>query len=180
MSLFPSPILKLFTNNYPQNTVAIIITEINDNRNSNNDNRNSNKGNKRYISRQLQSNPSITEAVFVVIQESSSLTLNNDTPSPVLSAAQSTSTASNSTPQFGSYTPGGNASLQSSSNQFTLYPAGSELPSFQNAQRLDDPALIVLENQAFFVESSQNSGIFTSVVEAELSQLLGGGSGGRQ
>lgn len=173
MSLFLSPILKLITNKYPQNTVAIIITEISDNRNSNN-------GNKRYISRQLQSNPSVTEQVFVVIQEASTLTLSNNIPSSVLSAAQSTSTASNSTPQFGSFTPGGNASLQSSSNQFNLYPAGSELPSFENAQRLDDPALIVLQNQAFFVQSSQNSGTFTSVVEAELAQLLGGGSGGRQ
>jgi hypothetical protein len=171
MFLLPPQNFKLLTDKHSQNTVAIIVTEINDNRDSNN-----NK--KRYISRQLQSNPSITEQAFVVIQETSSLTLSNSIPSSVLSAVQSSSTGTNFTPQFGSFTPGGNASLQSSSGRFNLYPEGSDFPSFGNAQVLADPALIVLQNQQYFVQSSQNSGIFTSVVEAELAQLVGSvGSG---
>ncbi|KAE9378679.1 hypothetical protein N431DRAFT_146702 [Stipitochalara longipes BDJ] len=146
------------------NTVAIVVTEISDNRDSSN-------SNTRYISRQLQSNPSISEQAFVVIEETSSLTLSSSIPSSVLSAAQSSSTGSNFTPQFGSYTPNGNASLQSSSGQFNLYPSGSAFPSFGNAQQLNDPALIVLANQQYFVQSSQNSDVFTSVVEAELTQI---------
>jgi len=146
------------------NTVAIVITEVSDSRDSSNKN-------TRYISRQIQSNPSISEQAFVVIEESSSLTLSSSIPSSVLSAYQSSSTGSNFTPQFGSYTPGGNASAQSSSSQFNLYPAGSAFPSFGNAQQLSDPALIVLANQDYFVQSSQNSDIFTSVVEQEVTEL---------
>jgi len=108
-----------------------------------------------------------------VIQEQSSLSLSSSIPSSVLSAAQSSSTGSNFTPQFGSFSAGGNASLQSSSSQFNLYPAGSAFPSFGNAQQLNDPALIVLAAQQYFVQSSQNSDVFTSVVEAELAQLIG-------
>lgn len=106
-----------------------------------------------------------------MIEETSSLTLSSSIPSSVLSAVQSSSTGSNFTPQFGSFTPNGNASLQANAGQFNLYPSGSAFPTFGNAQQLADPALIVLANQQYFVQSSQNSDIFTSVVEAELSQL---------
>lgn len=41
-----------------------------------------------------------------------------------------------------------------------------------------DPATIVLSNQLLFVQDSQNTNTFTSVVEAELAQIVGGvGSG---
>lgn len=148
------------------NTVAIVITEVVDNRDSSN-------SNTRYLSRQLQSNPSITETAFITIQEQSSLTLTNNIPSSVLSAALASSSSGSFTPSFGSYTPGGNVSVQGSSSNFNLYPSGVAFPSFGNAQQLLDPASIVLTNQALFVQSTQNSGTFTSVVEAELAQLIG-------
>jgi hypothetical protein len=122
------------------------------------------------LSRQLQSNPSITETVFITIQEQSSLTLTNNIPSSVLSAASASGTSGSSTPSFSSYTPGGNASVQGSATNFNLYPSGAAFPSFGNAKQLLDPASIVLSNQALFVQSTQNSVTFTSVVEAELTQ----------
>jgi len=148
------------------NTVAIVVTEVVDNRDLSN-------SNTRYLSRQLQSNPSISETAFITIQEQSSLTLTNSIPSSVLSAALSSSTSGSFTPSFGSYTPGGNASIQGSATNFNLYPSGAAFPSFGNAQSLLDPASIVLTNQALFVQSTQNTGTFTSVVEAELAQLIG-------
>jgi hypothetical protein len=158
--------LKNPANQQSQNTVAIVVTEITDNRDSSN-------SNKRYLSRQLQSNPSITEQAFVVIEEQSALTLTSNIPSSVLSAQQASSTGSNFTPTFGSYSPGGNATLQGNQNNFNLYPQGAAFPSFGNAQQLLDPATIVLSNQQLFVQDSQNSDVFTSVVEAELAKLIG-------
>jgi hypothetical protein len=166
-----SPIYHNTTNKHSQNTIAIVVTEISDTRDSSN-------SNTRYLSRQLQSNPSISEQAFVVIQEQSALTLTSNIPSSVLSAQQASSTGSNFTPTFGSYSPGGNATLQGNQNSFNLYPQGAALPSFGNAQSLLDPATIVLSNQQLFVQDSQNSDVFTSVVETELAQLTGGvGSG---
>ncbi|PMD15238.1 hypothetical protein NA56DRAFT_354216 [Hyaloscypha hepaticicola] len=147
------------------NTVAIVITEITDSRDSSN-------SNKRYLSRQLQSNPSISEQAFVVIQEQSSLTLSSSIPSSVLSAQLASSTGSNFNPSFSSYTPGGNASLGAGQNSFNLYPSGSAFPSFGNVQQMLDPATIVLSNQLLFVQDSQNTNTFTSVVEAELTQIV--------
>jgi hypothetical protein len=43
-----------------------------------------------------------------------------------------------------------------------------------------DPATIVLENQLLFVQDSQNTNTFTSVVETELTQIIGGGGSGVQ
>lgn len=114
-----------------------------------------------------------------MIQESSTLSVLNNIPSSVLSAAQASGTGASFVPQLSSYTPGGNASIlnsnaTSSANQFNLYPANSSFPSFANAQNLLDPASIVLNNQQLFVQSSTNSNTFTSVIEAELAALLGG------
>jgi hypothetical protein len=53
-----------------------------------------------------------------------------------------------------------------------LYPSGSAFPSFGNAQQMLDPATIVLSNQLLFVQDSQNTNTFTSVVEAELTQIV--------
>jgi len=124
------------------------------------------------LSRQLQSNPSITETAFITIQEQSSLTLTNNIPSSVVSAALSSSTSGSFTPSLSSYTPGGNASIQGSATNFHLYPSGAAFPSFSNAKQLLDPASIVLSNQALFVQSVQNSDTFTSVVEAEFAQSI--------
>jgi hypothetical protein len=108
--------------------------------------------------RQRQSNSNIQEQVFVVIEEASTVTINNEVPSNVISAAQSTGTGLSSfpPPSLGSYTPGQAASIQSSVN---ILPAGMGVPTFSNAQSYPDPAIIILENQQAFV-SIGNTGSF--------------------
>jgi hypothetical protein len=142
-----------------------VITEIIDNRNSG-------KSNTRYLARQLKSNPSISEQVFVVIQEQSTLTVSNNIPTSVLNAAQASGTGF-ATPKFGSYTPGGNISALGAANNFQLFPSGAAFPSFGNAQVLVDPALITQSSQQLFVQSTQNPDSFTSIIEAEISQSIG-------
>lgn len=138
--------------NHSQNTVIIIVTTIVDNRDK------SNKNN-RYMVRQRQSNSDIKEQVFVVIEEASTVTINNDIPSNVVSAAQSTGTgfASFAPPSIGSYTPGQAATVQSGIN---ILPAGSGAPTFSNSQSYPDPAIIILENQQAFVTIVSNTNSF--------------------
>jgi hypothetical protein len=138
--------------NHLKNTVIIIVTTIVDNRDK------SNKNN-RYMVRQRQSNSEIQEQVFVVIEEASTVTINNEIPSNVISAAQSTGTgfASFAPPSVGSYTPGQAATAQSGIN---ILPLGMGVPTFSNSQSYPDPAIIILENQQAFVTIGSNTNSF--------------------
>jgi hypothetical protein len=154
--------------NHPQNTVIIIVTTIVDNRDK------SNKNN-RYLVRQRQSNKDIQEQVFVVIEESSTVTINNEIPSNVISAAQSTGTgfASFSPPSVGSYTPGQAATIQSGLN---ILPAGVGVPTFSNSQSYPDPAIIILENQQAFVTIGSNQNAFVDTQLVAISESGGSAS----
>jgi hypothetical protein len=106
------------------------------------------------------------------MQEQSTLTVVNNIPTSVLNATQASGTGI-ATPTFGSYTPGGNVSALGAANNFQLFPSGAALPSFANARNLLDPATITLSNQQLFVQSTQDSESFTSIIEAELGQSIG-------
>lgn len=136
----------------------MIVTQVIDNRSSGN-------SNNRYLVRQLQSNPSIQEQVFVQINEQASMTISNDVPSSAFAAAQASGTGF-AAPNFGSYTPGGNISLQGSG--LNLLPQGVSVPSFSNAQNFNDPAIIIQQNVQAFVQIG-NSNQFS--VAAEIEQI---------
>lgn len=79
-------------------------------------------------------------------------------PTATFDAATPTSTASAQSfaaPNFGSYTPGGNLSLQASG--INLLPFGVSAPTFGNAQNFIDPAFIIQPGQQLFVsDRNQN------------------------
>ncbi|KAG4431219.1 hypothetical protein IFR05_013304 [Cadophora sp. M221] len=145
------------------NTVAVILTQVNDNRDQNN-------RNTRYFTRQIQSNPSASQQVFVLINEVSQMNIGDfgvaSTPTAEGAAASPTGTASATSfgaPQFGSYTPGGNISLQAQG--INLYPFGVAAPSFGNSRSFIDPALIIQPRQQLFV-TNQNQNQFNVVIIA--------------
>ncbi|CZT09815.1 uncharacterized protein RAG0_14446 [Rhynchosporium agropyri] len=123
--------------NPPVNTVAIIVTQVNDNRDVNN-------RNVRYYTRQIQSNPSASQQIFVVVNESSQMNIGRSDQGPIPGFAG---------PQFASYTPGDNASFQPSG--INLFPFGVASPQFANSRNFVDPALIIQPTQGLFV-ASQN------------------------
>lgn len=93
------------------------------------------------------------------------MTINSLVPSATFDAVTPTSTASVNSfaaPQFGSYTPGGNVSLQAQG--INLLPLGVAPPSFDNARGFVDPALIIQPNQGLFVDVVGNSEQFVVVV----------------
>lgn len=137
--------------------MLVIVTQVVDNRNSGNNNR--------YLVRQLQSNPSIQEQIFVQINEQATMTIANDVPSSVFDAAQASGTGF-SAPNFGSYTPGGNISLQASG--LNLLPQGVSVPSFGNAQNFNDPAAIILPNQQAFVQIGSSNQFSVAAIEAQI------------
>ncbi|KAH6702071.1 hypothetical protein DL95DRAFT_447211 [Leptodontidium sp. 2 PMI_412] len=155
--------INTFLNVNPSvNTVAVILTQVNDNRDQNN-------RNTRYFTRQIQSNPSASEQVFVLINEVSQMNIGDfdvaGTPTAEAAASPSgtASAASFAAPQFGSYTPGGNISLQAQG--INLYPFGVAAPSFGNSRSFIDPALIIQPRQQLFV-TNQNQNQFNVVIIA--------------
>jgi hypothetical protein len=109
--------------------------------------------------RQLESNSQIQEQVFVVIQEQATMTINNIIPTQIIGAAQATDTGSFSAPSMGSYTPGGNISLNPQG--LNLLPFGVTNPQFANAQAFSDPALIIQAGQQLFVQQNNNQNQFS-------------------
>jgi len=156
------------------NTVLVIVTEVVDNRNSGNNNNNNNGNNNRYLVRQLQSNSAIQEQVFVQINEQATMTIANDVPSAVFNSAQASGTGF-AAPNQGSYTPGGNISLQAQG--LNLLPQGVSVPSFGNAQNFNDPALIIQPNVQAFVQVGQSNQFSVAALEA---QILGQASSNKE
>lgn len=140
------------------NTVLVIVTQVVDNRNSGGNN-------NRYLVRQLQSNANIQEQVFVQINEQASMTIANDVPTSVFNSAQASGTGF-AAPNLGSYTPGGNISLQAQG--LNLLPQGVSVPSFGNAQNFNDPALIIQPNVQAFVQVGQSNQFSVAALEAQI------------
>src|SRR4051812_46600357 len=145
----PHPIL--IPSNGSQNTVIVVVTEVIDQRDSKNVNR-------RYLTRQLESNRNAQEQAIIVISESQTMTIGGDSrvegifPTATgVSGAESTG----SVQQFGTYDPSAPAAFVADNAQ-QLLPEGIAAPSWSNAQFSQDPAEITLENpsQGVFVSFS--------------------------
>ncbi|KAL2075016.1 hypothetical protein VTL71DRAFT_8796 [Oculimacula yallundae] len=143
--------INTFLNANPNvNTIAIIVTQVNDNRDVNN-------RNVRYFTRQIQSNPSAQQQVFVVINESSQMNIGVPGQGPV----NGEPFQGFASPQFASYVPGDNASFQQGG--INLFPFGVGAPQFANSRNFVDPALIIQPTQGLFV-TAQNQQQFNVLV----------------
>jgi hypothetical protein len=162
-----------------QNTIILIVQQVSDNRGGNQNNR--------YITRQIQSNFDVKEQIVIIIQDQNTVSVGgSNTPSLTgsSSAAQSTGSANASSAnassanigtyqsglsQFGGYTP-----------NIDLLPAEvNSLPSFNFGAQGVDPAIIIQENQAVFVEfvdQSKESKDQSSVTTEIITDVSGGGS----
>jgi len=169
-----------FLANILQNTVILIVQQVNDNRGGN--------SNGRYFTRQIQSNSNIQEQVVVVIQEQNVINVggsngisNSLFPTGVSEAqAQSTGAvgAEQASANIGTYQPD-LSQFQGFNANIDLLPSGlSQFPSFNFGQQDIDPAVIILENQQMFVGfASQNSqSIDNSISNAEIISAIGGGN----
>jgi hypothetical protein len=128
-----------------QNTVVIVVTQLVDIRDSSNIN-------TRYMTHQVQSNEEIEEQQIVVVSEAAALTIGGSNRTPVR-AASPTGTGYIS-PNIMTYDPNAPPSV---SNNSMILPAGVSAPRFDNTQVDQDPAIIIEENQAVFVEFVQSS-----------------------
>lgn len=93
------------------------------------------------------------------------MTIANDIPSSVFNAAQASGTGF-AAPNLGSYTPGGNISLQAQG--LNLLPEGVSVPSFGNAQNFNDPAAIILPNVNAFVQVGSSNQFSVAAIEAQI------------
>jgi hypothetical protein len=123
-----------------QNTVIIVVTEIIDARDSSNQN-------TRYLTHQVQSNEEIEEQELIVVGESVAITIDGRVGSRVRRASP-TGTGSVA-PSIATYNPNAAPNVD---NNSLLLPSGVPAPNFGNCQVGQDPAIIIQENQAVFVE----------------------------
>ena len=99
------------------------------------------------MTRQVRADNNAQQDVFVIVSEIQQMTIGNE-PSSVGTAAPSIGT-NVAQPNFGTYNAG---SAPSASNQTQILPAGSSAPNFDNTEVDQDPAIIIEENQAVFVD----------------------------
>lgn len=145
VSVFPfnASILKADSK---QNTVVIVVTQIVDIRDSSN-------VNTRYMTHQVQSNEEITEQQIVIVSEAVAMTVGGGSSGTQVQPASPTGTGFIS-PNIMTYDPSAPPSV---SNNSMILPAGVSAPNFDNTQVDQDPAIIIEENQAVFVEFVQSS-----------------------
>lgn len=94
------------------------------------------------------------------------MTIANEIPTGVFAAAQASGTGF-AAPNFGSYTPGGNISLQASG--LNLLPQGVAVPAFGNTANFNDPALIIQPNvQAFVQVGASNQFQVTEITQTQI------------
>ena len=114
------------------------------------------------MTHQVQSNEEIAEQQIVVVSDSQIMTVggsngngngNGNIGTRVQQAASPTGTGSIS-PNIATYDPSAPPSV---SNSTMILPAGVSAPSFDGTQADQDPAIIIQENQAVFVEFVQSS-----------------------
>lgn len=167
-----------------QNTVVVVVTAIIDQRDSNNKN-------TRYMSRKIHSNVQSREQVTIVIQESTPIIIDggsgngksngksNDngkgkgkgqgqsgSASPTgVSAAQSTGAVQAQVNSTVATVDPNSMSTISNSNDTMLLPAGIPVPNFGGMQVIQDPAIIIEQNQKAFVSFADQQQQQASVVD---------------
>lgn len=134
-----------------------------DQRNNNNNNGNQNK---RYITRQIESNSNKEEKAYVVISESNQFTVGPEDLAVIAGAtgvAPAPPAPTGDVQKFATFDPAANASFQGD-NSRELLPSGAAPPKWNNAKESVDPAEILLRNPpndvfvAFENEDYQNQG----------------------
>ncbi|KAG0652089.1 hypothetical protein D0Z07_1386 [Hyphodiscus hymeniophilus] len=129
------------------NTVVIVVTTIIDERDQSN-------VRTRYMTHQVQSNEEIIEQQIVIVSEAVAMTIGGSgSTGTAVQPASPTGTGSIA-PVIMTYDP---SAAPSVSNCTMILPAGVSAPSFDNTQVDQDPAIIIEENQAVFVEFVQSS-----------------------
>lgn len=118
------------------------------------DARDRNRQNLRYLTRQVESDPRLQTREWVVVTESSTVTINGQQDAterlgPTAVAPPSAFPTGGSQAQLGLYDP--NQQLQEADD--ALLPEGIAAPDFvsKGARREDDPAVILEEDQVAFV-----------------------------
>lgn len=135
-----------------QNTVIIVVVVVVDARDRN-------QQNLRYLTRQIESNPEAQTKEWVVVTESSTLTVGDQNPTAGVGATGIEAPAALPTgavaPPVGVYDP--NAELQLGDD--ALLPAGIAAPEYESkgASREQDPAIILEADQAVFVVFDDNN-----------------------
>lgn len=117
------------------------------------DSRDSSNKNTRYMTHQVQSNEGIAEQQMVVLSDAQTMTVGENAGTAVQQFASPTGTGSVS-PNIATYDPNAAPSV---SNSTQILPSGVSAPKFDNTQVDQDPAIIIQENQAVFVEFVQSS-----------------------
>lgn len=84
------------------------------------------------------------------------MTIGSNVATKTDGAARATGTGEAS-PSIGTYVPGSELVVQEG---MTLFPAGIDSPKFSNGKQSPDPARIILDNQALFVQASDGSIVF--------------------
>jgi hypothetical protein len=130
-----------FSLHHNKNTIVIVVTQIVDIRDSSNIN-------TRYMTHQVQSNELIEEQQILVVSEAVAMTIGGNVGTAVQQFASPTGTGSVSQ-NIATYDPNAAPSV---SNATMILPAGVSAPSFDNTQVNQDPAIIIQENQAVFVQ----------------------------
>lgn len=136
------------------NTIIVVVTPVIDNRNSNNKN-------TRYMTHKVQSNVKSNEQVIVVIQESTPVIIDVNSgnsgnsgksgASPAGVAQPQSTAAAQVNPNVMTVDPNSMSAI-SNCNGTMLLPAGVPLPNFGGMQVIQDPAIIIEENQQVFVD----------------------------
>ena len=104
------------------------------------------------MTHKVQSNVKSNEQVIVVIQESTPIIIDVNSGSSGASPAQPQSTAAAQVnPNVMTVDPNSMSAI-SNCNGTMLLPAGVPLPNFGGMQVIQDPAIIIEENQQVFVD----------------------------
>lgn len=105
------------------------------------------------MTHQVQSNELIEEQEMVIVSEAAAMTIGGNVGTGVQQVSSPTGTGSVS-PNIETYDPNAAPSVN---NATMILPAGVSAPSFDNTQVNQDPAIIIEENQAVFVEFVESS-----------------------
>ena len=116
------------------------------------DNRNQNNRNVRYLTRQVESNPEAATKEWVVVTEQSTMTV--DSQNPTGTGATEAFATGAVAPQVAAYDPAAPLEL----SEDALLPANIEAPSWAQASKDNDPAIIIEANQAVFVVFDDQNG----------------------
>ncbi|KAG9239738.1 hypothetical protein BJ875DRAFT_1564 [Amylocarpus encephaloides] len=134
------------------NTIIIIVQEVIDNRFGNN--------NRRYFTRQIESNSRSREQIVVIIQETNIINIGGQslfsgTPTGSFGAQSTDSARIGGESQRGTYVPN-ESQFGGFNSNINLLPEGIDVPQFGFGRQDVDPAIIVQQSQQVFISFSDS------------------------